>query len=642
MRTVSAVRQQFPPISDRIRFPLLTAGYALPCEHLMGCERLTFFAPEISADATSVTLKDGVEWHLYGDTRWPSLSSWVEINTSPAGFPGYSGVLAMIYEIPGDESDPFAWTAHNGPLQYLFPEERSVAAIKQRIEALRQQATSVEEVNGPVDSNPRFVQSYCIYRGPGDARLVARYTDLLNSGGIPIPRYRMANVQPRDIELCRFTLHALFCLNQARLAGMKFVAAPQLNTCEPLYLAPGEKNPAWARFHPLRVLRTRPAVGAVPTPENLINGVMHVETAQQIIEARRLEANLHMLAFDLDARPRSAVTADGDACMAAFSHRANGGAIYVLPDRLVEEFDNTDCDEIRMKDIKLPFQNLFLKFTPPQPLFLAEGAPVDGCYVVKQGEEYLFSLTSHWDGVDYGGSLSVACLDPTFSIHLPAPEVQLNYPGQNTELCINEAVELGIKEFSERNAPPTDNISQTVTRPDGTTIHVEDIRAQSRKRRIEVFRSQEPVFRGCLNIIVNAACFISFRPEDIIEEWDGDPPAWVVEALNDNRDARSARDRKQHALRVISTGDYTRISICGKNLFTDPAHDGVPTGHGVSPRAHWRRGHWRRQRHGAGLSLVTPRWIRPTIVKKDNGTLAEGRIYDVQEPPDTPPPSSST
>src|SRR5208282_3744646 len=107
----------------------------------------------------------------------------------------------------------------------------------------------------------------------------------------------------------------------------------------------------------------------------------------------------------------------------------------------------------------------------------------------------------------------------------------------------------------ERNAPPTDNMSQTITRPDGTTAHLVDVRAESRKRRIEIFRSQEPVFRDCLNIIVNAACFISFRPEDISEDWDREPPAWVMEALNDNRNTRSARDRKQHALRTITEGD---------------------------------------------------------------------------------------
>jgi hypothetical protein len=94
-----------------------------------------------------------------------------------------------------------------------------------------------------------------------------------------------------------------------------------------------------------------------------------------------------------------------------------------LPDRLVEEFDNTDCEEIRMADLKLPFNNLFLKFTPPHPLFLADGAPVDGCYIIKQGDEYLLTLTSQLEGVDYVRSISIACLDPTFSLHLPVPVI---------------------------------------------------------------------------------------------------------------------------------------------------------------------------------------------------------------------------
>ena len=363
----------------------------------------------------------------------------------------------------------------------------------------------------------------------------------------------------------------------------------------------------------------------------MVDGMMQMADFERIMEVRRLEANLHKLAFEPAARPRSPMFEDGDTCMAAFTHRANGGAIYVLPDRLVEEFDNTDCDEIRMGDIKLPFPNLFLKFTPPQPLFLADGAPVDGCYLIKQGDEYLFTLTSHWEGVDYSRSLSVACLDPTFSLHLPAPAFKLDQPGQDTDLCINAAVELGIKDFLSRNAPPTEDISQTIERPDGTTTTVIDVRAKSRQWRIAVFQSQEPVFRACLNIIVNAACFISFRPEDISEDWEGEPPRWVIEALKDARDSRSARDRKRDALRNIASGDYTRIKICGKNLFSDVPIEGS-TGHGISPRAHWRRGHWRRQRHGTGLSLVTPRWIRPTIVKKDNGPLVEARIYDVQKP----------
>jgi len=602
---------------------------------LLGCKELTFFAPENSSSVPGIILKEALKWHQYGDARWPSLSSWIEIETSSARFTGYSGVLVINHEIPEHEADPFSWVAWNGPLHDLFPEERGDEVVSRRLKALHQQASSECESDDPADSRPRFAQSYCIYRGPEDTRLIATYTDLLNQSGIPIPRYRMANVQTHEIEVCRFTLHALFRLNEARLAGMTFFTERQLGKFEPVLLTPNEKDAPWARLHPSRVLRTRPAVRSIPSPKNLVNGIMPMDAFEKVMEARRRESNFHILAFDRDVRPQSFSSDDTNACISAFSHRANGGAIYLLPDPLVEEFDNTDSDEVRMADIRLPFASVFVKFTPPSRLSLADGASVDGCYVVKQGDEYLLSLTSRWDGVDYSRSLSVACVDPTFSIHLPAPEGGPDQAGEKLGLRINEAVELGVKEFLEKNAPPTDNQSRTITRPDGTTAFVEDIRAQSRKRRIEMFRSQEPVFHACLNIIVNAICFISFRPEDITEEWDGEPPAWVIEALKDERDTRSARDRRQHAQRVFAMGDFTRIKVCGKALFGERSPVANSLGHGESPRAHWRRGHWRRQRHGVGLSMVTPRWIRPTIVKKDNGTLVETRLYDIR--PDARP-----
>jgi len=618
----------FRPIFDKVHFPLLSSGTELPCADLMGCDGLVFFAPADLSGARSVIGRDGVEWHLYGDTRWAAPAVYAEFS----GYFGPCGILVLNAQIPKDEREPFDWLAENVPLQRLFPAERSDAAVQQRLELLRSQAASQEKVPGPADSSPQFVQSYCIYRDQNGAKLVASYTDILNAAGIPIPKYRMANVQVQNIDFCRFGLHAMFCLNQARLAGMMFIAIPQLQNFESACLLPDQKSPNWAQFHPSRILRTRPALRALPTPKNMKDGIMHIADFQKVMEVRRLEFNLHNLAFERHRRPRTMPHEDGDSSIAAFTHRANGGAIYVLPDRLVEEFDNTDCDEIRVSDLKLPFPTLFLKFAPPQPLFLGDGAPVDGCYIAKQGDEYLLKLTSHLEGVDYARSLSVACLDPTFSLHLPAPAFSLDQPGKVTDICINAAVERGIEAFLAENAPPTDNFSQTIKRPDGTTAYVEDIRARSRQQRIAVFQSQEPVFRACLNIIVNAACFISFRTADISEDWDGEPPAWVIEALNDQVESRRARDRKRDALRNMASGDYTRIKICGKNLFSNAPEDGA-TGHGASPRAHWRRGHWRKQRHGTGLSLVTPRWIRPTIVKKDNGPLVEARIYDVQKRP---------
>jgi hypothetical protein len=613
----------FRPIVDKAHFPVLTAGRELPCSQLVGCRDLMFYAPENRVAMVPIISKEGTDWHLYGDTCWPSPNAWVEFDTAPIGFHGGSGVLVLNDEIPEEEPDPIGWLAANCPLMQIFPEERSKMAINQRLQMFRQQAASLEVEPGPDDFTPAHAQSYVIYRNEGGVRLVASYSDVLNAEGVPIPKYRVANVNTHDVSFCRFSLHALFSLNRARLEGTKFLQILQLEEFAPVYLEKDKKNPKWACFHPSRMLKTRSAVRALPSPTNMIDGIMFQADFERLLETRRLEEGLELLAFSIDARhaaERIPHQEDADACIAAYTHRANGGAIYVLPDRLVEEFDNTDCDEVRITDLKLPFTHVYITFTPPKPLYLAEGAPVDGCYIVKQQDDYFISLTSRQEGVDYVRSIPLTSLDPRFNLHLPA---------KDSEMTVIQAVEAGIKAFMAENAPPTEDMSQTMTRPDGTTFFVEDIRAKSRKRRIAVFESQETIFRACLNIIINAACFISFRPEDITEEWDGEVPAWVPQALADSRDTRRSRDRRRDAEQHMSSNDYCRIRICGKNLFPDLSH--LETGTGVSPRAHWRRGHWRRQRYGTALALVKPIWIRPTIVKKDNGPLVDTRIYGVED-----------
>ncbi|HOC54738.1 MAG TPA: hypothetical protein PKI20_03855 [Verrucomicrobiota bacterium] len=617
----------FAPIADKAHFPLLTSGDELPCGHLVGCMDLVFFAPADLVATYPFIAQEGRQWHQYGDARWPARAAWVEFDTSKIGYPGGGGVLVLTVEIPEDEIVPTDWVAQNAPLMEIFPQERSEQAISQRMDMLSQQADSLEEVPGPEDEEPRYAQSYCIYRKEGHVRFVASYTDLLNADGIPLPRYRMANVHPKDIDFCRFSLHSLFQLNAARQDGMGFIAVPQLEEVVPVNLAKEQKHPRWAAFHPSRALKTRPSLRALPNPKKLVEGIICKDDFERVVETCRLASSLELLAYSIPARHArkergpTPFQNDSDACLAAYIHRANGGAIYVLPERLVEEFHHTDCDEVRTSDLKLPFHNLYLKFTPPDPLFLAEGAAVDGCYIVHQQDEYFISLTARWEGVDYVRSLPMTCLDPRFNIHLPAKDPEMTVP---------QAVDAGIKSFLEENASPTDNFSQTITRPDGTTCHVEDVRAKSRKHRIEVFRSQEPVFRACLNIIINAACFISFRPEDITDEWDGEIPEWVIEALKAQEGGRRARDRKRDAHRHIANNDCTRIKVCGKKLFDDLLPHKA-TGTGISPRAHWRRGHWRRQRYGAALAFVKHLWIRPTIVNRDNGPLVETRVYDVQD-----------
>ncbi|MEP6672519.1 MAG: hypothetical protein ABJF10_25370 [Chthoniobacter sp.] len=617
---------QFPPLSDKKRFPLLCSLSDILDHALMVCDDLVLYSPQESAAANLATRMPGDEWHLYGDTRWPSPAAWVEFPLTHHSFLDHGGVLVIRAELPRKIAQPFEWIAANHPLGRILPAMKSLPMAQTIAEMLESQADSDEVIGRPNDSRPAYVQSYCIYEQPAgedDVRFVAAYTDLLNGGGIVIPRYRTGEFQSEDLSLCQFSLHALFRLNGGRISGMHFASHSLLPEFGPLLLSGDAAPPKWASFHPSRTLRTRPAVRALPSPR-LTNDLMDMPDYEAILNVRRREANAHMLAFDRVGRPRDMAlfNTDTNSTMAAYMHRAHGGAIYIIPERLVEEFHHTDCSEVRVGDIKLPFASVFLKFTPPEAVWLEENARVDGCYIGKQGDEFLFTLTSRLDGVDYEKSLSVACMDSIFALHISTSDL---------ELQVNSGVQLGIEAFLRDNEPPTENFSSEVERPDGTIARVEDIRARSRRRRIERFRSQEPAFRACLNIIVNAACFITFRPDDVSDAWEGEPSPVVLAAAATAGETRRSRDRKLGAVHKIETGDFTRVKICGRDLFSDAARTEGGGADGKSPRAHWRRGHWRRQRHGPGLSLIVLRWIRPTIVMKDHGEPVETRIYEVEQ-----------
>jgi hypothetical protein len=187
----------------------------------------------------------------------------------------------------------------------------------------------------------------------------------------------MGEFDSADLSLCQFSLHALFRLNAARISGMPFVTCEQLPDFAPARLSGGAVPLKWKSFHPSRTLRTRPALRALASP-SLTNELMDISDYEAILKLRRREANAHMLAFHRLARPRemAVLNTDTNSSMTAFMHRAHGGAIFVVPDRLVEEFHYTDCGEVRVGDINLPFASVFLKFTPPEPVWLAADARV--------------------------------------------------------------------------------------------------------------------------------------------------------------------------------------------------------------------------------------------------------------------------
>lgn len=615
----------FPPYVDSKRFPVLCDTIAASSPNLdialMSCDSLVAYAPEDVGRADMIGRRPGREWHEYGDVRWPSEACWIEFQVTNLPQFQLAGALLIRQQIPLSFPDSLDWAGYNHP-KALFDENlRTEEGIERFTSALHQAANSTDIIPGPADEEPCHIQTYLLFGKSlrsHEHKEIASYTDLLNREGVPIARYRTAQVRTQNIPWCRCALSALFHLNRERLKGHPFVAHRQNHEFTYKALDKDQVPAKWTNFHPCRVLRNRPSIRSIAHTE-LVEGLIDKETFEAITDARRREANRELVAFERECRPRDMAlqNLDSNTTIGAFVHRANGAAIYLLPFELVEEFDKTDCSEVQLSDLSFPFFSFYLRFDPLNPLELGDGAVVDGCYVVKQQNEVLLSLTSKRQGVDYENSFALTCLDPMFALHLPCDDPQMS---------ITKAVELGIQAFRESNAPPSESMSQVVEKPNGLTTRIVDVRAASRKRRIAQFENQEPAFRACLNIVINAACFISFRTDDIEEAWEGTPPGEVLAAASSPGDTRAARDRRTAALRRIDNGDFTRVKICGRKLFAADFSTERDTGRSV--RAHWRRGHWRRQRLGSGLVQIQLRWIRPTLVKKDAGAPVEGRLYE--------------
>ena len=131
---------------------------------------------------------------------------------------------------------------------------------------------------------------------------------------------------------------------------------------------------------------------------------------------------------------------------------------------------------------------------------------------------------------------------------------------------------------------------------------------------IEIGERRGQIIRD-LGLIGNVLCLLSARPDDIIGPLRLEPSGRAVDDL--------AKNQRQLA---IKNGEVPVRTIS----FGPSGHAGSHSTSGSTVRAHWRRGHWRRQRSGRGLQAIVLRWIRPTLVRGGNGAEAERTVYLVR------------
>jgi len=565
-----------------------------------------------------ITLVENRPWESFSNVLWPDLNTWVEFGPDPHTVGKFRwGALIKRDGISLGHDNPFAWGVKN-PVYGESPGELCPDLSEPMLEELN----SLSQQLIKSGKTPTWRQStYLWMLLNGDPRTLGVYNDLLDSQGQIFTFFRTrasADLSDDTLQWARMVMSMTCSMAERINQGESFPCDQALESISPPSYEGTVPPPAWTLYHPSRMTRKRPYLRQIERNISALKEGAFTETDFRQASAEiGKNWNLEMLRIARDARPHNSHVSQYEANwgMTCVSSMAQGDAIYKIPPSLAEEFIQTEVGDVCLSEIQKPYNAYYVSFPLCRDLELEPGWGVDGAYVHWQGTEVFIGLTSRNPDLDYAKAPSYLSIqDPCFGLHLDYKDLLTT---------VKEAISTGIADFLKRNEPPTDNLSTTVTRPDGSIATGIDIRAKSRKKRRETFLRQQPVFEEVINLVINAMCFISAYPEETEITWE-DAPVELVKKAEAPAVSRRERNIKDAAEGKLNDLGYRKVVLCGRRLAE--ALEVAPSHDGRSPRTHWRRGHWRRQAHGEAMASHRLIWIRPVIVNRGQNPPT-GHLY---------------
>ncbi len=292
-------------------------------------------------------------------------------------------------------------------------------------------------------------------------------------------------------------------------------------------------------------------------------------------------------------------------------YELNGRQIFDFNDTLVEMLAHTDHGECTLADWHPPFDAFFVRFGKQDEFKLQFGDDfeyLDGAFVA----------VTPWD--ETPGSRRIkfgftTVLRDGRGVTLPGHFLDLAPDEQNMPIdqAVSVALARRIAGLSEGPVPESD---------EPTNDPVEFLR----RSRVGTIEEAAEIMRQGATLLVNALFYLeSVGAPQATQPGRDTPLARVAAWMN-------APPTRHHKMRSQLTSDgYAVVYLMGQELMrgASPARD---TG---SKRAHWRRGHWRMQRHGPQLSLRKRLWMKPVMVNAHQAHEdMPGRITVVTPPSD--------
>lgn len=266
-----------------------------------------------------------------------------------------------------------------------------------------------------------------------------------------------------------------------------------------------------------------------------------------------------------------------------------GRQIFDLTDELVEMLAVTDIGDATLEGWHAPFDTFFVRFGRQEAMRI----PWEDDFEYLDGA---FVGVTPWDDTDPTRcriKFGFTTVKPDGSgMTLPGYFVDLTPDEQ--ALPIAEAIDGSIaRRIADFGSPDDDEQAWALT--------------QHRQERL---RDGAAIMKQALSLVVNALFYIEStaskgRAESVEPGRDTRPE--LIVAWN------QASPQKRQKLRSKLTSDgYAIVHLIGKEIAGLGPHKEAS-----GKKTHWRRGHWRQQKHGPNLSQVKRLWIKPVMINQD-------------------------
>lgn len=280
-----------------------------------------------------------------------------------------------------------------------------------------------------------------------------------------------------------------------------------------------------------------------------------------------------------------------DVGMLAF-YKNEGSECFILSDGVLAELQETSLEAVMPGDFRLPYLAFYVGFDTP--ISSGSGEEFEGFFCLKNGSVVTIHLCLK-------GSSSAA------PWHYAEPRVQLSFDPKAVA-----PVTQVVDDFLAQARAAAVNNQRIVADAAGEHRFWQSTSSKHLERLAQVIYSDREFLEKMVTLAFNSLCLLSAVPAEMSSvSWH--PPA-----------RRTGRSKV--AKRIPGTQQVRRISF-GQSQASGGALNSETGG----PRAHWRRGHWRRVRVGSrGEWRYELRWIRPTLVNPSAGPTAESSIYEVK------------